>query len=152
MALPAPGYRGYSFEVRRESSSTPNAAICDINITPLIDVMLVLLVTLILTLPITTHAVRLVLPQAQSAVRAPVEAIDLDINFDGSIVWNGTALANFQQLEAYLQAESQKNPQPQIRLRPDPHVKYDLVAKVLASAQRHGVSTIAFVDTAAFID
>jgi biopolymer transport protein ExbD len=81
-----------------------------------------------------------------------VEAIDLDINFDGSIVWNGTALANFQQLEAYLQAESQKNPQPQIRLRPDPHVKYDLVAKVLASAQRHGVSTIAFVDTAAFID
>lgn len=150
-ALPASQYRGPAFHTKPKAVGIADGSICDINITPLIDVMLVLLVTLILTLPAMTHAVKLVLP-AQSAVSAPARTIDLDIDFDGSIVWNGTVLANFQQLEIYLQAEAQKDPQPQIHLRADPHVKYDLVAKVLSSAQRHGVSGIGFVDTAAFID
>lgn len=151
-ALPVPKYRGPSFHAKRQVVSTADAAICDMNITPLIDVMLVMLVTMILTLPAMTHAVKLVLPPAQAATSTPAETIDLDIDFDGRIVWNGSAVANFQQLESYLQVAARKNPQPQIHLRPDPHVKYDLVAKVLASAQRHGMNTIGFVDTAAFID
>jgi biopolymer transport protein ExbD len=145
--------RGAALFSRRSTSAAPGAVMCDMNITPLIDVMLVLLITLIVSLPIMTHAVKLDLPQAPPSPPAtPPEVINLDIDFDGTIVWNGKVLAGLQQLESYLRIEAQKDPQSEIHLRPDAHVKYDFVAKVLASAQRNRMTRMGFVNTGDFKD
>ena len=129
------------------------APMCDINTTPLIDVMLVLLVTLIVSLPIMTHAVKLDMPQPNQPPppqdQRP-EVIDLEIDFDGTVVWNGNVVQNMNQLEGYFREESAKEPQPEIHLRPDRRAKYDYVAKVLAAAQRNRMKKIGFVNTAEF--
>jgi biopolymer transport protein ExbD len=124
---------------------------CDVNTTPLIDVLLVLIVTLIITLPVMTHAVKLDLPQNQNPPQPPVqpEVIDLEIDFDGTIVWNGTP-ASLQQVDGYFATEAVKDPQPEIHLNPDGMAKYDVVAKVLASAQRNRMTKIGFVNTSEF--
>lgn len=144
-------HRGAALFSRRTSSAAQGGVLCDINITPLIDVMLVLLVTLVISLPIMTHAVKLDLPQAPPSLeKIPPEVINLDIDFDGTVVWNGTVLAGAQQLESYFYTEAHKEPQPEIHLRADRHVKYDYVAKVLAAAQRNRLQKMGFVDTAEF--
>src|SRR5256884_5294240 len=110
---------------------------CDINTTPLIDVMLVLLVTLIVTLPIMTHAVKLDMPNVTNPPPpppTPPEVIELEIDFDGTVVWNGTPVASLQQLEGFFHAERDKEPQPEIHLRPDSRAKHDAVANVPAAA------------------
>lgn len=135
------------------ASLAAGAAICEVNTTPLIDVMLVLLVTLIISLPMVTHAVKLDLPQSPPARQEPQpEIITLDIDFDGTVVWNGSPVASLQQLESYFRSEAQKNPQPEIHLRPDRRARYDVVAKVLASAQHSRMSRIGFVNTGEFGD
>jgi biopolymer transport protein ExbD len=126
---------------------------CDINTTPLIDVMLVLLVTLIVTLPIMTHAVKLDMPQLNQPPppnQIKPEVIDLEIDFDGTIVWNGTPVQSLQQLEGYFRTESTKDPQPEIHLRPDRRARYGIVAQVMAAAQRNRMRKIGFVNTAEF--
>jgi len=128
---------------------------CDINTTPLIDVMLVLLVTLIITLPIMTHAVKLDMPQLNQPPppdQIKPEVIDLDIDFDGTVVWNGTPIPSLDTLESYFHSEAEKQPQPEIHLRPDRRAKYDVVARVLAAAQRNRMKKIGFVNTAEFSD
>jgi len=127
---------------------------CDINTTPLIDVMLVLLVTLIVSLPIMTHAVKLDMPQNNNPPppdQRP-EVIDLEIDFDGTVVWNGTVVQSLGQLEGYFGEEAKKDVQPEIQLRPDRRAKYDYVAKVLAAAQRNRMKKIGFVNTSEFHD
>jgi biopolymer transport protein ExbD len=127
--------------------------LCDINTTPLIDVMLVLLVTLIVTLPLMTHAVKLSLAQAPPLASLPrPEIVELDIDADGTVAWNGRALAGFQQLEGYLKAAALRRPQPEIHLRADRRTKYDFVVKVLAAAQRNRLEKIGFADTGKFAD
>jgi len=129
-------------------------AMCDINTTPLIDVMLVLLVTLIVSLPIMTHAVKLDMPQANNPPppdQRP-EVIDLEIDFDGTVVWNGTQIPNLDTLEGYFRAEAVKVPQPEIHLRPDRRAKYDVVARVLAAAQHNRMKKIGFVNVSEFKD
>jgi biopolymer transport protein ExbD len=127
---------------------------CDINTTPLIDVMLVLLVTLIVSLPIMTHAVKLDMPQNKNQPPPDVrpEVIDLEVDFDGTVGWNGTVVQNVNQLEGYFREESGKDPQPEIHLRPDRRAKYDYVARVLAAAQRNRMKKIGFVNTSEFKD
>ena len=127
---------------------------CDINTTPLIDVMLVLLVTLIVSLPIMTHAVKLDMPQSNNPPpqdQRP-DVIDLEIDFDGTVVWNGTPVKDINQLESYFHTEADKPQQAEIHLRPDRRVKYDSVAKVLAAAQRNRMKKIGFVNTSEFKD
>ena len=129
-----------------------SGVMCDINTTPLIDVMLVLLVTLIVSLPIMTHAVKLDMPQNNNAPppdQRP-DVIDLEIDFDGTVVWNGTVVQSLNQLEGYFHEEAVKQPQPEIHLQPDRRAKYDYVAKVLASAQRNRMKKIGFVNTSQF--
>jgi biopolymer transport protein ExbD len=138
---------------RQTHSDAPANILCEINTTPLIDVMLVLLITLILTLPILTHGVKIDLPQGLApAVTLPPEAIDLDIEFDGTVLWNGTTVQSMQQLENFLRVEAAKNPQPEIHLRPNPRAKYDVVAKVLALAQRNQLKKVGFINTGRFQD
>ena len=125
---------------------------CDINTTPLIDVMLVLLIMLILTLPIMTHAVKLDMPNPNAQPPPPdqkPEVIDIEIDFDGTIVWN-TNVVPFSALEGYFRQEAMKEPQPEVHLRPDRRVKYDYVAKVLAAAQHNSMKRIGFVTVGEF--
>lgn len=138
---------------RSVAPATPGAIVCEINTAPLIDVMLVLLVTLIISLPLVTHAVKLELPRGPiSSAKSPIEVIDLDIDFDGTMAWNGTAISGLQQLESLFRAEARKDPQPEIHLHPDRAVRYAAVAQVLAAAQRNRMSKIGFVDMAKFKD
>jgi biopolymer transport protein ExbD len=127
----------------------------EINTTPLIDVMLVLLIMFIITLPVMTHAVKLDMPQPnpnQQRPPVPPEVIDLEVDFDGTVVWNGTVVPSVQTLESYLRSESSKEPQPEIHLRPDRRAKYGSVAVVLAAAQRNHMKKIGFVNTSEFRD
>ncbi len=116
----------------------------EMNTTPLIDVMLVLLVMLIITLPIQTHAVKLDMPRPNPTpplVQPPV--VNLGVDFDGTITWNG-APVDRPTLDAYLQNAATQDPQPEIHLNPNKLAKYDIVAKVLADAQSRHVTKIGF--------
>ncbi len=125
----------------------------EINTTPLIDVMLVLLVMLIITIPIQTQAVKLDMPRnvATPPQEKPV-VVDLELDFDGTVFWNGVAVPNTGLLDEYLKAAAAQNPQPEIHLKPNRLVKYDYVAKVLAAAQRLGVKRIGFVGNEQYMD
>ena len=124
----------------------------EMNTTPLIDVMLVLLVMLIITIPIQLHSVDLNLPTgAKAPVQADPEVVRIDVDFDGQISWNGERLAGLVDLEARLDEKARQKPQPEIHLRPNKMVDYDYVAAVLASAQRKGLSKIGIVGNEQFV-
>ena len=128
------------------SGSGENEVMVEMNTTPLIDVMLVLLVMLIITLPIQTHAVKLDMPPPnQPPPPIPPTVVELGVDFDGTITWNGTAV-DMPTLDTYLQQEAAKgDDQDEIHLNPNRLAKYDTVAKVLSDAQRLGVTKIGFV-------
>ena len=135
-------------------SSAEGEPMVEMNTTPLIDVMLVLLILFIITLPITTHAVKLDMPRPnpnQQQEEIKTEPIRLDIDWDGAIIWNGS-LVSIDQLEGYFQSASAQNPQPELHVRPDRRADYDTVAKVLALAQRNGMQRIGFVGNEQFMD
>ena len=123
----------------------------EMNTTPLIDVMLVLLVMLIITIPVQLHSVNLEMPSA-SARPPPVEpqVVKVDVTAGGQLLWNGEALADRQALEAKLQAAAALADAPEIHLRPDRRARYDTVAGVLASAQRHGLAKVGLVGSEQF--
>jgi biopolymer transport protein ExbD len=114
----------------------------EINTTPLIDVMLVLLVLLIVTLPIQTHAVKLGMPSGPPSSLTPT-IVELDVGFDGAISWNGTRISRAT-MDAYLANAASKSPQPEIHVNTNRLANYDVVAKVLADAQRLGATQIGF--------
>jgi len=118
----------------------------EMNMTPLIDVMLVLITLLIITLPIQTHAVKLDMPRPNpnpAKQQIDIPKVRLTIDFDGTILWNGTPVDRAT-LDSYFLDASQQDPQPEIHLEPNKLAKYDIVAKVLADAQRIGVKKIGF--------
>jgi biopolymer transport protein ExbD len=125
----------------------------DINTTPLIDVMLVLLIMLIITIPVQTHAVKLDMPRDAPPPTAVQPAIvDLRIDFDGTITWNGTIVPDRATLETDLRAVAAQDPQPEIHLAPNKLVKYAYVAMVLAESQRLGAVRIGLVGGEQFAD
>ncbi|WP_374477540.1 ExbD/TolR family protein [Zoogloea sp.] len=117
----------------------------EINMTPLVDVMLVLLIIFIITVPVINHAVKLDLPKASSQKEEikPTK-ISLVIDASGSVSWNGDGVPTGE-LESRLQASAALQPQPEIHLQVDKHAEYDHVAQLLSTASRHGLSKIAFV-------
>jgi biopolymer transport protein ExbD len=125
----------------------------EINTTPLIDVMLVLLIMFIITLPVMTHAVKLDMPRQTNAPPPDVviEPIRLDIDWDGTVIWNGSPV-QLDALEGYFRVEAAKSPQPELHVRPDRRANYDTVAKVLALAQRNGMQRIGFVGNEQFME
>jgi biopolymer transport protein ExbD len=121
----------------------------DINTTPLIDVMLVLLIMLIVTIPLKTDAVTLQLSRGQSQPLTPPPAIAIDIDFDGSVSWNGRALTSKDDLEARLKSDVVALPdQPVLKIRPNRLASYKYVASVMAIAQRAGASKIGIIESA----
>ena len=116
----------------------------EMNTTPLIDVMLVLLTLLIITLPIQTHAVKLDMPKPNiKPPPIPPVVVTLVVDFDGTILWNNTPV-NRATLDQYLESAQSDDPQPEIHLQPNRLAKYNAVAMVLADAQRIGVTHIGF--------
>jgi len=130
-----------------------DSSMMDINTTPLIDVMLVLLIMFIITIPVMTHAVKLDMPRGE-AVPPPVPpvVINIEVDFDGTILWDGTAVPDEATLLSYISNAAKQDPQPEIHLRPNKRVKYDHVAKVLAASQRLGIRKIGFVGNEQFME
>jgi biopolymer transport protein ExbD len=123
-------------------------AYSDINMTPLIDVMLVLLIIFIITLPVATNAVKIdnPLPQPpQNPPPPPPEVINLSIDFDGTILWNGTPVDRTT-LQNYIASEADKQPQPEVHITVDKFAKYEKVAQTLADLQHRGLKKIGFVN------
>jgi biopolymer transport protein ExbD len=125
--------------------SKTSAPMSDINVTPMVDVMLVLLVIFIITAPLFTHAIKLDLPNAQStpAPEKP-DTISLSINGDGALFWNNEAIQQ-KDLDTKLTAVSKKNPQPELQLRADKSTRFEIIAQVMASAQASGITRMGFV-------
>ena len=125
----------------------------DINTTPLIDVMLVLLIMFIITIPIQTHAVKMNMPvpnQNQPPPKPPV-IIRIDVDFDGTIGWNGEIVPDKETLETRLRQVAAEPDQPEVHLRPNKLVTYKVVAMIMASAQRLGVTKIGIVGNEQFL-
>ena len=129
------------------SDNASGEPMLDVNVTPLIDVMLVLLIMFIITIPIQTHAVKLDLPVQQD--NPPPQVIDpvknvLSINAQDQVLWNGSPVS-MPQLRAYLDTTQQMNPVPELHLQPDATARYEIVDKVLAVTKQAHVQKMGFV-------
>jgi biopolymer transport protein ExbD len=140
-----------SMNVGSGNSVEPDVMI-EMNMTPLIDVMLVLIIMLIITIPIQNHAVNLNLPVGTPPppLTQPV-VVTIDVDFDGTISWNGVTVPDRAALESKLQAVAAIPDQPEVHLRPNKLVAYKSVAAVMASAQRLGVTKIGMVGNEQFL-
>ena len=125
------------------SGSAEPEVMVEMNTTPLIDLMLVLIVMLIMSLPPQTHAVKLDMPVTNPPTNdEPPPVIDIVVDFDGSIYWQSELITDGAVLQGLLKTAARAEPRPEIHLKPNKLAKYDSVAKVLATAQRLGVKNI----------
>ncbi|MCS6944769.1 MAG: biopolymer transporter ExbD [Sutterellaceae bacterium] len=132
------------------SSREPEVMI-DINTTPLIDVLLVLLVMLIITIPVQLHAVNLNMPVGQPPPLEPPQVVTIDIDSNGTVYWNGEVIPERAKLEERLAQAAAMPVQPEVHLRPNQRAQYKDVAAVMASAQRHGVVKLGLVGHEQFL-
>lgn len=135
------------------SDNTSGEPMMDINMTPLIDVMLVLLIMFIITIPIQTHAVKLDLPVDQpNTPPPPIDPVKnkVVITAGGQILWNGTPVQP-EQLRQYLELSQQIQPIPELHLQPEPDARYELVDQVLAITKRAHVEKMGFVGNEAYM-
>lgn len=124
---------------------------CEMNTTPLIDVMLVLLIMLIITIPIQTHAVKLNMPMnSSSAASAPPKVVQVAIAADGAIRWDGESVGDRRDLESRIALAARESPQPEVHVRSDGNARYEVVAMVMASSQRLGLTKIGVTGNEAF--
>ncbi|MEP7275950.1 MAG: biopolymer transporter ExbD [Betaproteobacteria bacterium] len=141
-----------SMNVGSSGSGDPDVMM-DINTTPLIDVMLVLLVMLIITIPIQLHSVNLNMPVGNPPPPLVLpQVVKIDVDPQSRVYWNGEWLATRPELEERLKTASQTQPQPELHLRPDKSAKYEVVAGVMASSQRLGLTKIGIVGSEQFIE
>ena len=136
-----------AFDIGEDS----NGAMVSMNLVPLIDVMLILLILFIVTMPLQTHAVKIDMPSPDGGSHAQT-AIDLEIDFDGTVLWNGYAVPNRTTLQAFFQGIGNQARQPDFHIRPNRLAPYETVAHVLSDAQRLGVRQIGFVGIGAYAD
>jgi biopolymer transport protein ExbD len=124
----------------------------EMNTTPLIDVMLVLLIMLIITIPVQTHAVKLDMPTnaPQQPLEKPV-VVQIDISPTDQILWNGEQIASEQDLDSRLETAAAQTPQPEVHIRPNKDATYAPVAKVLAASQRLGMTKLGIVGSEQFL-
>ncbi len=127
------------------TSSAIAEPMADMNMTPLIDVMLVLIIMLIIAIPKQNHAVNLNLPQGPQHTEAANTIIEIDVDFDGTILWNGLVVPSRTELEQMLVAVAVAPGRSEVHLRPNKLAAYKVVAGVMATAQRSGVVNIGVV-------
>ncbi len=129
-----------------DSRDGPMRPMAEINTTPLVDVMLVLLVIFIITAPLLTHAIRLDLPSAQAPASAEKpETITLSIDAQERLYWNDAPLGDEAALRERLREAATRSPQPELHLRADRQVRYQRLAEVMSAAQQAGVTRLGFV-------
>ncbi len=126
-------------------ASGGSAPMSEINTTPLVDVMLVLLVIFIITAPLMTHAVRIDLPKASSQLlNEKPEVVSISIDHAGKVYWNDMAV-NATEAKVKLEAAAKQNPQPEVHIRADKDTRYQVLAELMASAQTSGITKLGFV-------
>ena len=136
----------------RRSGTPSDEPMMDINTTPLIDVMLVLLIMLIITIPIQLHAVNLNMPNGNpppSDIKPEVLRIDIDAR--STVLWNGEAVAELTEVERRFEQVAAQPVQPEVHLRPDKAARYNVVAGVMASAQRSGLTKLGIMGSEQFV-
>ncbi len=134
-----------AFGMQDATSDSDTEVMNEINMTPLVDVMLVLLIIFIITVPVMKHAVNVELPTATSQPQnVKPETIQLSVDAQGSYFWNQNKVADGA-LPAMLQAEAGKEPQPELHIRGDKAVRYEFVAQAMAAAQQAGLRKIGFI-------
>ncbi|WP_300556615.1 biopolymer transporter ExbD [Limnohabitans sp. Rim8] len=131
-------------------NSDEDGLMMDINTTPLIDVMLVLIIMLIITIPAQLHAVNLDMPTASPASPKEPVVVRIDINAQSQWSWNGKALGNREELEAQLILAAAQRPQPELHIRADGQARYEAAVTVLTTAQRVGLTQLGMVGTEQF--
>ena len=123
-----------------------DAVMSEINTTPLVDIMLVLLIIFLITSPVVLKLQKIALPtETNQAVKTKPEDVNIVVNKDGDMYWNQTKLANTDELFEFLKKESVKKPQPEVHIRGDQETKYEFVGKVIYTAQRAGVQKVGFI-------
>ena len=134
------------------SSGGEPEVMMDINTTPLIDVMLVLIIMLIITIPVQLHSVNLNMPAGNPPppTQEPV-VVTIDVDFDGTILWNGETVPTRQALEVKLHEAAAQPDQPEVHVRPNKLVEYKYVAEVLAESQRLGISKLGMIGNEQFV-
>ena len=133
------------------SDDDDGEVICEMNTTPLIDVMLVLLIMLIITIPIQTHAVKLNMPSnSSSAASEPPKVVQIAIAADGTVKWDGERIGDRSDLEARITEAARQTPQPEVHVRSDGSARYEVVAMVMAASQRLGLTKIGVTGNEAF--
>jgi biopolymer transport protein ExbD len=134
--------------MKLELKSLPEAEfLLEMNATPLIDIMMVLLIMLIVTIPVQLHSIDLHMPQSSSAKPpAPPVIIRVDIDSNNVIHWNGKTLQDANDMEQMIQASAFITPQPEIHIRADAKAKYGTVARVMASVQKNGLKKLGIVE------
>ena len=137
---------------KRRAATPMDEPVVDINTTPLIDVMLVLLIMLIITIPVQLHSVNLNMPTGNPPPNAEKpEVLRIDVSPDSRVLWNGEPVAAGEEVEHRMAVEAAKAVQPEVHLRPDRRARYEVVAGVLASAQRSGLTKIGVVGSEQFV-
>ena len=135
------------------SSSNEPEVMVDMNTTPLIDVMLVLLIMLIITIPAQLHSVNLDMPLPSNAPKkADPVVIKVDVDASSVVNWNGKPVASRAELELKVKEAAAMNPQPEIHIRSHAKAKYEAVAGVMASAQSNGLTKLGIVGSEQFIN
>jgi biopolymer transport protein ExbD len=128
------------------AGSKAGQSYCEINMTPLIDVMLVLLIIFIITLPSQTNAIKIDNPIPGPAQPSALpEVINLQIDFDDLLLWNGKMVSRAM-MRQYISSNAVKSPQPEVHIAIDRFASYEIVAQTLADLQRHGLKKIGFVN------
>jgi biopolymer transport protein ExbD len=123
-----------------------DAVMSEINTTPLVDIMLVLLIIFLITSPVVLKLQKITLPnEANQAVKTKPEDVNIVVNKDGDMYWNQKRLANTDELFEFLKKESVKLPQPEVHIRGDQETRYEFIGKVIYTAQRAGVQKVGFI-------
>jgi biopolymer transport protein ExbD len=121
-------------------------ALSDINTTPLVDVMLVLLIVFMITIPVITHTVPVDLPEVSNeATKTKPENINISVNKEGQVFWNQSLVADNNDLLARLETVARMQPQPEVHIRADQQTRYENVGRVIVDAQRKGILKVGFI-------
>jgi biopolymer transport protein ExbD len=127
-------------------SGDEDTVMSEINTTPLVDIMLVLLIIFLITSPVVMHLLKVQLPnEVNQAVKNKPEDVNIVVSKDGDIYWGQKHLANTEELFEFLKKESVKNPQPAVHVNGDMSTRYEAIGRVIYTAQRAGVQKVGFV-------